>query len=664
MADYLITDTQMTAIADAVRKMRYETGKLTPEQIVTKIQSSLIGTPSDIFSIDSHVDENGHWIRPEEYPNLDLLYETIDNNESCVYLTYDLTKTPGYGWIGVYVGGSTYAIERGHISNGVFVSDYSSGNLSANTIFRQNLDSANGNVQLWKISSSGNLTSVRFTTNTTTNANNYYNNLQPCVERVGKLPYATGLSSSNGVTSSYYSFGTEWLERDRLLIATKSVVTSLSNMYALCRSLRETNCAEWNTSEWKVTNINSMFDSCYRLRKLDLSHWDTSNWTVTSINYAWSCCFSLEYLDVSTWNTKKWHPSSLDYTFYNCISLKELDLSNWDTSIWTITTMRSAWAYMYCLRKLDISTWDTSNWAVVNMQSVWNGCYSLIELPIGNWDVSNWTVNYLSYAWSACYSLQNLPIGNWNVSNWRPSSLESTWGSCYMLRELPIENWNVSDWVVTSLSGTWGSLHNLQSLNLNKWDVSNWRVTTCYAMFYACWSLKELKIDQWDVSDWPVTDFSRVFYYCYNLEEIDLTSWNVSNWAVTTVYYLFNSMWYAKKIDIHNWDVSNWSLTEARYLYGSNYTTTLLLPTNLYGTVTNSKYTANLSNLVNFHGPSLDINQNYSNSRRLTHESLVTLINELPTVSDTKTLTLGQTNRLKLTAAEIAVATQKGWTVA
>ena len=30
MADYLITDTQMTAIADAVRDMRYETGKMTP----------------------------------------------------------------------------------------------------------------------------------------------------------------------------------------------------------------------------------------------------------------------------------------------------------------------------------------------------------------------------------------------------------------------------------------------------------------------------------------------------------------------------------------------------------------------------------------------------------------------------------------------------------
>ena len=664
MADYLITDTQMTAIADAVRDMRYETGKMTPSQIVEKIQASNIGTSANMVPSDSRIDANGHWIRPEGYPDLDVLYETIDDNESCVYLTYDLTKTPGYGWIGVYANGSSFVVERGHISDGAFVSDYSSGTVS-NGYFRQTLDTTNGNVQLWKVSSAGKLTELRFATNTSTNANNYYNNIQPCVERVGKLPYATTLSSSIGTTSSYRCFATQWLERDKLLIATKSVVTSLSTMYSLCRSLRETNCGEWNTSNWSVTAINSIFDSCYLLRKLDLSNWDTSNWVVTSINYAFNNCYSLEYLDVSTWDTSKWHPSVLDYTFYNCICLKELDLSNWDTSIWTVTSLRSMWAYCYSLRKLDISTWNTSNWTVSNLQSTWNGCYSLINLPISNWDVSNWSVNYLTYVWAACYSLEKLEIGSWDVSKWRPSSLESLFASCYMIKELPIENWDVSDWVVTSLNTTWSGCRALKRLDLSKWDVSNWRVTTCYAAWYACWDLQELKIGNWDVSDWPVTDFSRCFYYCYNLEELDLTSWDVSNWSVTTIYYLFYTMTNTKKIDIHNWDVSNWALTETRYLFGGFYGHTLLLPKDLHGSVANAKFTTSyLYNIENYRGPSIDINQNYSNSLKITHDSLVTLINELPTVSSTKTLTLGQTNKLKLTAAEIAVATQKGWTVA
>ena len=47
----------------------------------------------------------------------------------------------------------------------------------------------------------------------------------------------------------------------------------------------------------------------------------------------------------------------------------------------------------------------------------------------------------------------------------------------------------------------------------------------------------------------------------------------------------------------------------------------------------------------------------------LDHDSLTATLGRLPTVTN-QTITLGQTNKLKLTAAEIAVATQKGWTVA
>ena len=48
----------------------------------------------------------------------------------------------------------------------------------------------------------------------------------------------------------------------------------------------------------------------------------------------------------------------------------------------------------------------------------------------------------------------------------------------------------------------------------------------------------------------------------------------------------------------------------------------------------------------------------------LSRQSLLTLIAKLPTITTTRTLTLQQSNRLKLTPEEIAIATQKGWTVA
>lgn len=40
------------------------------------------------------------------------------------------------------------------------------------------------------------------------------------------------------------------------------------------------------------------------------------------------------------------------------------------------------------------------------------------------------------------------------------------------------------------------------------------------------------------------------------------------------------------------------------------------------------------------------------------------MLNALPTVTSTKTITIGTINIRKLTAEQIAIATNKGWTVA
>ncbi len=56
---------------------------------------------------------------------------------------------------------------------------------------------------------------------------------------------------------------------------------------------------------------------------------------------------------------------------------------------------------------------------------------------------------------------------------------------------------------------------------------------------------------------------------------------------------------------------------------------------------------------------------NFGSSIKLTHDSLINIINTLKDYSGTgttPTLTLGTTNIAKLTTEEIAIATQKGWT--
>lgn len=54
----------------------------------------------------------------------------------------------------------------------------------------------------------------------------------------------------------------------------------------------------------------------------------------------------------------------------------------------------------------------------------------------------------------------------------------------------------------------------------------------------------------------------------------------------------------------------------------------------------------------------------FSMSDKLTHDSIMVVINGLQTVTSTHTLTLGSTNLNKLTQEEKQVAIDKGWTLA
>ena len=68
--------------------------------------------------------------------------------------------------------------------------------------------------------------------------------------------------------------------------------------------------------------------------------------------------------------------------------------------------------------------------------------------------------------------------------------------------------------------------------------------------------------------------------------------------------------------------------------------------------------------LVNITGnPNFKTTFDISNSRNLTHDSLMVLINGLQTVTTAQTLKLGTTNLAKLTDDEKKVATDKGWTL-
>jgi surface protein len=169
-----------------------------------------------------------------------------------------------------------------------------------------------------------------------------------------------------------------------------------------------------------------------------------------------------------------------------------------------------------------------------------------------------------------------------------------------------LSNWQVGN--VTDMGDMFWECHSLESLDLSNWDTSN--VTNMCGMFDSCESLTSLNVSNLDTSN--VTDMSWLFDQCYSLETI---------------------------IGLGTWDVSN--VTDMNGMF------------------------VQCTALTDFEAPkniSTDISVQYSSL--LTHDSLMSIINNLITVTSTKTLALGAENLAKLSSEEKAIATNKGWTLA
>lgn len=81
---------------------------------------------------------------------------------------------------------------------------------------------------------------------------------------------------------------------------------------------------------------------------------------------------------------------------------------------------------------------------------------------------------------------------------------------------------------------------------------------------------------------------------------------------------------------------------------------------NLENSFRNAKELKNLT----IEGEFIGNNFNVADCTLLTHDSLMSIINHLGTITTAKTVTLGSTNLAKLTDAEKAIATERGWTLA
>ena len=270
-------------ICDAVREKTHTDALMLPPEVAAKIRS-INPTPTP-----------GEWVRPDGWPDLDAVNLTGFDG---VYLTYDLTKTEGYGWIGLYAttaNQTSWTVERGHLEDGQFVADRTE-QVTSGGYFRELLDDVYGTIQLWRVSASGHITELKFVSLTATNASNMTNNLQPCVERVGRLPHVVNFSSGFGFSQVSRCCGTMWMQHDKLLDV--SSATLLASAWQNCYSLQSLDLSGWDVSS--VTNLQNAWNNCYSLQSLNLSGWDVSS--VANMSSTWASCYSLQSLNLSGWN--------------------------------------------------------------------------------------------------------------------------------------------------------------------------------------------------------------------------------------------------------------------------------------------------------------------------------------------------------------------------
>lgn len=326
---------------------------------------------------------------------------------------------------------------------------------------------------------------------------------------------------------------------------------------------------------------------------------------------------------ISSWDTSS--VDNMSSMFSGCSKLKALDISNWDTS--NVRGMQYMFNGCSGLTSLDLSKWKTSN--VTDMRYMFYGCNQLTTVGnLSNWNTSN--VTSMQYMFYGCRNLNTLEsISGWNVSSVTATSLMFCY--CNSLKTLNLSSWNPHLSYMTSM---FSGCSSLESLDLSGFSVIN--VKSMSSIFYNCSSLKTVNISNWNAPN--VTNAELLFYDCHALTTLNTDGFILKN--VSHISNAFGNCSSLKTLDLSGWDISNVTNIDE---YNNN---------NWY---TGSFYLENFDSFTN-------IRTSISMPSTLTHDSLVDVIANLATVSG-QTLTLGAENLAKLTPEEIAVATNKGWTV-
>lgn len=208
---------------------------------------------------------------------------------------------------------------------------------------------------------------------------------------------------------------------------------------------------------------------------------------------------------------------------------------------------------------------------------------------------------------------------------------------------------------MTNMSEMFRDCTLLESVDLSKFNTS--KVTNMMDMFYNCNSLKTIDASSFDTSN--VNQMYEIFGNCSSLTSIDVSSFNTSK--VLNMAYLFYGCKSLKTLDISNFDASK--VGNGMQMF---YQCTEL---------ENLKFMKNFGAYVSSFANNSAFTVDLSTSSKLTHESLMNVINNLYDLNlsydvanggtlYTQSLVLPKSVQSLLAESEIAIVTSKGWNVA
>ena len=234
--------------------------------------------------------------------------------------------------------------------------------------------------------------------------------------------------------------------------------------------------------------------------------------------------------------------------------------------------------------------------------------------------------------------------GNYVGNKYAPRSISFI---NYKGTELDYETANLDTSNITVMGEMFGNCTNLTHLDLSNFDTS--KVTGMYSMFTSCSQLTTLNLSGFDTS--KVTNMYAMFDNCQKLTTLNLTVFDTSK--VTNMHSMF---YYCRKLS----NIPKLNASNAINVYNVFYECRSL--TDLGG-LENLGQAYLTTQSANYSYYKLDLSQ----SGRLTEQSLINVLNNLYDIKtkgcNTQQVVLGSNNLAKLTAEEIAIATEKGWTV-